>query len=194
MPQNVPPRIDATPLPGVWLVQPRVFQDERGYFFESFNPELAARLDVGEPFVQENVSGSKRNVLRGLHYQIPPRAQGKLVRVVQGEVFDVVADLRAGSPTFGRWHGVRLSVENRLRLWIPPGLAHGFCVLSEFAEFVYSVTAPYSPEHERTIAADDPDLAIAWPVPPRDCIISAKDRAGRSFQEADKPFRYSSAR
>ena len=178
----------ATRLPGVLLLEPRVFGDERGFFFESFN-QRAFDEAVGEhvEFVQDNHSRSSRGVLRGLHYQLPPKAQGKLVRVVAGEVFDVAVDLRAMSPTFGQHVGYCLSAENKRQLWIPPGFAHGFVTLSETAEFLYKTTDYYSPEHERCIRWDDPRLAIDWGfagVPQ----LSARDVAAPGFAEAEKGF------
>lgn len=157
----------ATPLaiPDVVLIEPRVFGDARGFFCESFNQQAfntAIGLDVS--FVQDNHSKSGKNVLRGLHYQLPPKAQGKLVRVIAGEVFDVAVDIRKDSPTFGKWVGEVLSADNRRQLWIPPGFAHGFLVLSDAAEFLYKTTDYYSPTHERSIRWDDPDLAIDWPL------------------------------
>ncbi len=156
-----------TPLaiPDVLLIEPRVFGDERGFFYESFNQQRfneVTGLDL--QFVQDNHSKSAKNVLRGLHYQLSPRAQGKLVRVVAGEVFDVAVDIRKNSPTFGQWVGQHLSADNMRQLWIPPGLAHGFLVLSESAEFLYKTTDYYAPELERGIIWNDPDLAIEWPI------------------------------
>lgn len=177
----------ATPLaelPDVFLLEPRVFGDARGFFFESFNQQLFERqtgLQVN--FVQDNHSRSARHVLRGLHYQIQ-HPQGKLVRVVAGSVLDVVVDIRRTSPTFGRWASVELSADSHRQLWVPPGFAHGFVVLSEFAEFLYKTTDYWYPEHERTIAWDDPDLAIAWPagiVP----ALSAKDQQGVRLADAE---------
>jgi dTDP-4-dehydrorhamnose 3,5-epimerase len=173
-----------TAIPDVVVVEPRVFGDARGYFFESFNRrELEAKLGRALDFVQDNHSMSSRGVLRGLHYQLP-HPQGKLVRVVRGEVFDVAVDLRRGSPTFGRWTAERLSAENRRELWIPEGFAHGFLVLSEQAEFLYKTTDYYTPQHERCIRWDDAVLGIAWPglgAPP---TVSAKDAAGGAFRDA----------
>jgi dTDP-4-dehydrorhamnose 3,5-epimerase len=177
-------KITPLAIPDVLLLEPRVFGDARGFFFESYNRETFRRqtgLDVD--FVQDNHSRSARNVLRGLRYQLPPKAQGKLVRAVAGEVFDVAVDLRGQSPTFGRWVAEVLSAENRKQLWIPPGFAHGFLVLSEYAEFLYKTTDYYAPELERCILWNDPDLAIAWPldgVP----IVSSKDGMGKAFAEA----------
>jgi dTDP-4-dehydrorhamnose 3,5-epimerase len=158
-------KVTPTAIPDVLLIEPKVFSDDRGFFFESFNRQAfreAAGLDVD--FLQDNHSKSAKNVLRGLHYQLPPRAQGKLVRVVQGEVFDVAVDLRKGSKTFGRWVGETLSSENRKQVWIPPGFAHGFLTLSDTAEFLYKTTDYYAPDCERCIRWDDPDIGIDWPL------------------------------
>lgn len=162
-------------IPEVLLLTPKVFGDDRGFFFESFNARQFAELSghAGD-FVQDNHSRSSRGVLRGLHYQLPPKAQGKLVRVVLGEVFDVAVDIRCDSPTFGRWVGARLSAENRQQLWVPPGFAHGFVTLSEYAEFLYKTTDYYDPQLERSIAWNDPDLAIDWPLVEAP-VLSAKD-------------------
>ncbi|GAB6041066.1 dTDP-4-dehydrorhamnose 3,5-epimerase [Endothiovibrio diazotrophicus] len=165
-----------TELPGVRIVEPKVFGDERGFFMESWNRERYLAAGLPGDFVQDNLSCSRRGVLRGLHFQ-NPNAQGKLVYVLQGEVFDVAVDIRRGSPTFGRWVGVLLSSDNRRQLWVPPGLAHGFCVTSETALFAYKVTDRYNPAVEGTVAWDDPDIGIDWPlsVAPE---LSAKDREG----------------
>jgi dTDP-4-dehydrorhamnose 3,5-epimerase len=172
-------------LPEVVLLEPRVFGDARGFFFESYNRTAfreATGLDVD--FVQDNHSRSTRGVLRGLHYQLPPMAQGKLVRVIAGEVFDVAVDVRRASPTFGRWVGARLSAENKRQLWIPAGFAHGFLTLSETAEFLYKTTGYYAPSHERCIAWDDPEVGIDWPE--RDSVqLSAKDREGAALRDAE---------
>ena len=162
----------------VVLLEPKVFGDERGFFFESFNRQAFKEATGLDPdFVQDNHSRSVKGVLRGLHYQLPPKAQGKLVRVVEGEVFDVAVDIRKGSPTFGKWVGEVLSAGNKRQLWIPPGFAHGFLTLSDSAEFLYKTTDYYSPEHERCLRWDDPDLAIAWPLrrPP---LLAARDAQG----------------
>lgn len=174
-------KVTLTAIPDVLVIEPKVFGDARGFFFESYNRKAfkeATGLDVD--FVQDNHSKSVKGVLRGLHYQLPPKTQGKLVRVVQGEVFDVAVDLRKSSATFGRWVGELLTAENRKQLWIPPGFAHGFLTLSATAEFLYKTTDYYSPEHERCICWDDPLIAIAWPLPamPR---VSEKDASGRQF-------------
>ena len=173
-----------TDLPGVLILKPRIFSDDRGFFMESFNRrtwQQATGLDF--EFVQDNHSSSAQGVLRGLHYQVR-RPQGKLVRVVAGEVFDVAVDVRRSSPTFGSWTGVNLSAENKLQIWIPPGFAHGFLVLSEQADFLYKTTDFYMPEHERTIIWNDPDLNISWPptVTPE---LSAKDGAAPLFRDAE---------
>jgi len=170
----------ATELPGVLILEPRVFGDARGFFFESWSQERYAAAGLPERFVQDNVSLSPRGVLRGLHLQWP-NPQGKLVSVLRGEVFDVAVDVRAGSPTFGRWAAARLSDENKRQLWIPPGFAHGFQVVSDDALFSYKCTEYYHPEHEATVAWDDPELAIAWPL--TNPTLSAKDRAGVRLRE-----------
>lgn len=169
----------------VLLIEPKVFGDDRGFFFESFN-QCAFREASGlmVDFVQDNHSRSARNVLRGLHYQIK-QPQGKLVRVVSGEVFDVAVDIRRSSPTFGRWVGEILSAENKKQLWLPPGMAHGFVVLSESAEFLYKTTDYWAPEHERCIAWNDPTLAIKWPALNGAPLLSAKDANGQWFAQAE---------
>ncbi len=176
--------IITTDIPDVLILKPRVFGDDRGFFMESFNRRTwvdATGQDCD--FVQDNHSRSGRGVLRGLHYQIR-QPQGKLVRVVSGEVFDVAVDVRRSSPTFGQWTGARLSAENRLQLWIPPGFAHGFLVLSEAADFLYKATDYYAPEHERTIIWNDPQLGIDWPenILPE---LSDKDAAAPLFMDAE---------
>jgi dTDP-4-dehydrorhamnose 3,5-epimerase len=180
-------KIGHTPLPGVMLVEPKVFGDDRGFFFESFNQRVfMENTGLALNFVQDNHSRSARNVLRGLHYQIK-QPQGKLVRVTTGEVFDVAVDIRRGSPTFGRWFGHILSAENKKQLWIPPDFAHGFLVLSDFAEFLYKTTDYWAPEHERCIRWDDPTLAIDWPLEHGHPALSAKDATGLSLAEAIVP-------
>ncbi len=176
-------RSTPTAIPDVLILEPKVFGDDRGFFYESYNQQAfqaATGLDV--TFVQDNHSKSARNVLRGLHYQVE-QPQGKLVRVVQGEVFDVAVDIRKGSKTFGLWVGQILSAENKKQLWVPPGLAHGFVVLSETAEFLYKTTDYYAPAHERCIAWNDPDLAINWQMQ-GEPLLSAKDAAGVAFRDA----------
>ncbi len=173
-----------TEIPDVIVVEPRVFGDARGFFFESYNRK-AFEEAVGRSveFVQDNHSSSARGVLRGLHYQLP-HPQGKLVRVVRGEVFDVAVDLRRGSATFGRWTGEVLSAENKRQLWIPEGFAHGFLTVSEQAEFLYKTTDYWHPEHERCIRGDDPELGIDWPLRGGAPAVSAKDAAGVRFSDA----------
>lgn len=177
--------VTPTAIPEVLLIEPKVFGDERGFFFESFNQKVFQEAAALEPaFVQDNHSRSVKNVLRGLHYQLPPKAQGKLVRVVEGEVFDVAVDIRKSSKTFGQWIGQVLSAENKLQLWIPPGFAHGFAVLSDSAEFLYKTTDYYAPELERCIAWNDPSIGIRWPdgLQPQ---LSAKDQLGVPFAQAE---------
>jgi dTDP-4-dehydrorhamnose 3,5-epimerase len=173
-----------TTIPGVLIIEPKVFGDERGFFFESYNERKFAELTgIKTEFVQDNHSRSAKNVLRGLHYQIK-QSQGKLVRVVAGEVFDVALDIRKSSPTFGQWTGFTLSAENRRMAWIPPGFAHGFVVLSDYAEFLYKTTDYWSPEHERCIIWNDPSLAIDWQIS-ENPQLSAKDSAGRLLVDAE---------
>ena len=176
----------ATELPDVLLLKPRVFADERGLFFESFNARaFAAATGLSVNFVQDNQSRSARQVLRGLHYQLPPAAQGKLVRVISGEIFDVAVDLRQSSPTFGRWTGQVLSAENRLQIWIPAGFAHGFLTVSASAEVLYKTTAYYDPASERALIWNDPELQIAWPLQEKP-LLSTKDSQGAQFNMAEK--------
>jgi len=170
-------------IPEVKVIEPKVFGDERGFFFESFNKRTLATFGVDADFVQDNHSRSARNVLRGLHYQIS-HAQGKLVRVVAGEVLDVALDMRRSSTTFGRWVSFVLSAENKRMVWVPPGFAHGFVVRSDYAEFLYKTTDYYAPEHERAVRWDDPDLCIDWQIAAAP-ILSAKDRAAPSFRDAE---------
>ena len=174
-----------TKIPDVFVIEPRVFGDERGFFFESFN-EKAFNAATGNslPFVQDNHSKSVRGVLRGLHYQLPPKAQGKLVRVVQGEVFDVAVDIRKDSPTYGQWVAEILSADNKKQLWIPPGFAHGFLTLSDTAEFLYKTTDYWSPEHERAIIWNDTTLNIDWPLNGVMPQLAAKDAAAMAFSVA----------
>lgn len=177
-------RVTPTVIPDVLMVEPRVFGDERGFFFESWNRREFERNGIGCDFVQDNHSKSARGILRGLHYQTE-HAQGKLVRVIAGEVFDVAVDLRRSSPSFGRWVGAYLSAENRHMLWIPAGFAHGFYVTSESAEFVYKCTDYYFPEHEIALRWDDPQLGIDWPlIAGEKPLLSAKDARGLSFADA----------
>lgn len=176
-------KVTPTAIPEVMILEPKVFGDDRGFFFESYSQRAfreVTGLDV--EFVQDNHSKSARNVLRGLHYQVD-HAQGKLVRVVQGAVFDVAVDIRRSSPTFGKYVGVELSAENKRQLWVPAGFAHGFLVLTETAEFLYKTTDFYYPEHERCIAWNDPEIGIAWPIG-ESPVLSAKDAKGASLREA----------
>ncbi len=180
----MPYQVTPTTLPEVLILEPKVFGDERGFFFESYNQrDFAQATGLQVAFVQDNHSRSAKNVLRGLHYQVQ-QPQGKLVRVVQGEVFDVAVDLRKKSKTFGQWVGEILSAENKRQLWIPAGFAHGFVVLSDTAEFLYKTTDYYAPAHERCIRWDDPAIGIRWPIaaPP---ILAAKDAAGKPLAEAE---------
>lgn len=164
--------VDTTPLLGVLVVTPRVFGDARGFFLETFHAERYAASGIKGPFVQDNWSRSAKNILRGLHFQ-NPNAQGKLVGVVRGAVFDVAVDVRVGSPTFGKWFGLELTEGNKKQLWIPPGFAHGFCSLADETDFFYKCTAFYSPESEKTILWNDPSIGIDWPV--SSPILSPKD-------------------
>jgi dTDP-4-dehydrorhamnose 3,5-epimerase len=178
-------RTIATSLADALVLEPEVFGDARGFFFESFNARRFGEImGTATHFVQDNHSRSAKGVLRGLHYQIR-QPQGKLVRVVAGEVFDVAVDLRRSSPTFGKWYGHRLSAENKLQLWIPAGFAHGFLVLSDSADFLYKTTDYWAPEHERCIAWNDADLAIDWPLDGVVPQISAKDARGAAFADAE---------
>ncbi|WP_349571869.1 dTDP-4-dehydrorhamnose 3,5-epimerase [Azotobacter salinestris] len=173
-----------TEIPDVLIIEPKVFGDERGFFFESFNARRFAELSGIDPhFVQDNHSRSVKGVLRGLHYQIR-QPQGKLVRVVAGEVWDVAVDLRRSSPTFGKWVGVTLSAENKRQLWIPEGFAHGFVVVSEAAEFLYKTTDYWAPEYERSIIWNDPTLDLPWPLE-GEPSLSAKDRQGVPLEQAE---------
>lgn len=173
-----------TALPGVKLIEPRVFGDDRGFFVESWNARAFADAGIDAAFVQDNHSRSARHVLRGLHYQIV-EPQGKLVRVVSGTVFDVAVDLRRSSPHFGRWTGALLSAENKHSFWVPPGFAHGFVVLSDTADFLYKCTTFYAPEHERSLAWDDPALGIDWRIDGALPILSAKDAAAPRLADAE---------
>ena len=173
-----------TEIPDVLIIEPKVFGDARGFFYESFNQKVwREKTGIDAVFVQDNHSRSARNVLRGLHYQIR-QPQGKLVRAIRGAVFDVAVDLRRKSPTFGRWVGTELSEENCRQLWIPVGFAHGFLVLSDVAEFLYKTTDYWAPEFERTIIWNDPDLAVAWPLQ-GEPVLSAKDAKGIAFKDAE---------
>lgn len=178
-------KVIPTAIPDVLLIEPKVFGDARGFFFESYNREVfkeATGLNID--FVQDNHSRSTKGVLRGLHYQLPPKSQGKLVRVVQGEVFDVAVDIRKGSITFGRWVGEHLSAENKRQLWIPPGFAHGFLTMSDTAEFLYKTTDYYAPQLDRCIRWDEPAIGIEWPHQEKP-MVSMKDAAGCELENAE---------
>ncbi|MBC7218168.1 MAG: dTDP-4-dehydrorhamnose 3,5-epimerase [Candidatus Caldatribacterium sp.] len=185
----MPFRFERLEIPEVILIEPQVFHDERGFFMETYRYSTFAAFGIKENFVQDNHSRSVRGVLRGLHYQNPPKAQGKLVRVVVGEIFDVAVDIRKGSPTYGRWVGVKLSAENRKMLYIPAGFAHGFCVLSDVAEVVYKVTEEYAPECEAGIIWNDPEIGITWPI--ENPIVSPKDARWPPLEKAVNRFTYS---
>jgi dTDP-4-dehydrorhamnose 3,5-epimerase len=180
-------KVTATAIPDVLVLEPKVFGDNRGFFYESFNQEAfnkATGLDV--QFVQDNHSRSAQGVLRGLHYQLPPFAQGKLVRCTRGAVWDVAVDIRKSSATFGQWVGAELTEDNHKQFWIPPGFAHGFIVLSDSADFLYKTTAYYAPTHDRCIAWDDPDVGIDWPSIATQPSLSAKDQQGLALRDAEK--------
>jgi dTDP-4-dehydrorhamnose 3,5-epimerase len=182
----MPYQVTTTSIDGVLVLQPKVFGDARGFFFESFNArEFAQATGLDVAFVQDNHSKSAKGVLRGLHYQVQ-HAQGKLVRVTQGSVFDVVVDIRKGSPTFGQWFGQELSAENKKQMWIPAGLAHGFLVTSESAEFLYKTTDYYHPEHERSLLWSDSSVGIEWPLHLLDAapLLAAKDEAAQTFEQS----------
>ena len=176
-------KVIPTAIPDVLILEPKVFGDERGFFFESFNKRALEDCGIRAEFVQDNHSRSAKNVLRGLHYQIK-QPQGKLVRVVVGEVFDVAVDLRRSSPTFGQWVGANLSASNKRMLWVPAGFGHGFLVLSQYAEFLYKTTDYYAPEHERCIIWNDPEIAIEWPVA-SEPVLSSKDKSGYALKQAE---------
>jgi len=174
-----------TQIPELFILEPRLFGDDRGFFMETYRAEEFARSGIPYSFVQDNHSGSHQGILRGLHYQIR-QPQGKLIRVVAGEVFDVAVDIRPGSPTFGKSEGLVLSAKNRLQLWVPPGFAHGFYVISEWAEVVYKATDYYAPQWERGLRWNDPALKIPWPIPPGcEPILSVKDAQAKLLAEAD---------
>lgn len=175
-------------IPGLIIIEPQVFHDGRGFFMECYKHSEFASHGINNYFIQDNYSSSKKGVIRGLHYQNPPKAQGKLVRVIAGEIFDVAVDIRKGSPTYGRWVGVILSSDNKKMFYIPPGFAHGFCVLSNKAEVFYKTTSEYSPQHEAGIVWNDPDIGIIWPV--TEPIVSLKDASLPSLRDAENKFVY----
>lgn len=176
------------PLDGVVIIEPRIFGDHRGFFFESYNQRAFHEAGLTMEFVQDNISRSSRGTLRGLHYQLAPHAQGKLVRVTEGEVFDVAVDIRRDSPGFGRWFGYRLSAENKHAMYVPAGFAHGFVALSEYAEFHYKCTDLYAPEADRGIVWNDPAIGIEWPEEVDPDLISEKDRAAPTLADAEINF------
>lgn len=178
-------KVTGTDIEGLLILEPKVFGDERGFFLESYNQKtFDAVLGLEVRFLQDNHSRSARGVLRGLHYQLPPHAQGKLVRVTQGSVFDVAVDMRRSSPSFGRWVGVELSGQNHRQLWLPPGLAHGFLVTSDSADFLYKTTEYYAPQAERCVRWNDPAIAISWPALGLSPLLSAKDAAAPLLADA----------
>ena len=173
-------KVEKTKLPGVVIIHPRVFEDDRGFFMESFNQATFAQAGLADQFCQDNHSKSEKGVLRGLHYQYP-QWQGKLVRVISGEIYDVAVDIRKDSPSFSKWIGVTLSADNKQQLYVPPGYAHGFCVTSEHAEVVYKCTALYKPEDDAGIRWDDPQIGISWPI--RNPLVSDKDQVAPLLSE-----------
>ncbi len=177
-------KVIETPLPGVLILEPRVFADARGFFLESYNEKVMTQLGIRDRFVQDNHSYSRRNVIRGLHYQTCCHPQGKLVRIITGEILDIAVDVRRSSPTFGKWHGVILRGETQRMLWIPRGFAHGFRVLSENAHVLYKTTDFYYPECERTLAWNDPEVGIDWQLDGA-AILSAKDEQGSTLRESE---------
>ncbi|MEJ5199675.1 MAG: dTDP-4-dehydrorhamnose 3,5-epimerase [Anaerolineae bacterium] len=183
-------QVETTALPGVLIITPRVFVDARGFFYESYNQEAFRRHGIETVFVQDNHSKSVKGTLRGLHFQLPPAAQVKLVRVVRGAIWDVAVDIRRGSPTFGQWVAVELSADNYRQMYVPIGFAHGFCVLSDEAEVLYKTSHVYDPARERSIVWNDPALGIAWPI--GEPLLSARDRAAGTLADylAETPFEY----
>lgn len=187
--------IEELPLPGAFVLTPKRFGDERGFFSETFSARAFEEVAPGVTFIQDNHSLSRDvGVLRGLHFQLPPHAQGKLVRVPKGRVVDVIVDLRIGSPTYGQHASVELSSDNWKQLWVPAGFAHAFCTLEPDTEFCYKVTSFYAPESDSGLAFDDPDLAIEWPFPPEDLILSDKDKKLARFRDFKSPFLYEETR
>jgi dTDP-4-dehydrorhamnose 3,5-epimerase len=183
-------KIIETPIPGLLVIEPRVFADERGYFFESFNQNKFVENNLVSNYIQDNESKSHYGVIRGLHYQLAPYAQTKLIRVVRGTVYDVAVDLRQGSPTFGKWHGIIVSASNKRQFYIPKGFAHGFSVLSEYAIFSYKCDDFYNPQAERGIRFDDPSLNIDWMLPKELQVISGKDHVHPFFADAEMNFKF----
>lgn len=187
-------KVEPLPIPDVKLITPSIFTDERGFFSETFNMKALASAGISQTFVQDNHSLSgPTGVVRGLHFQVPPHAQAKLVRVVRGAIFDVAVDIRHGSPTFGQHVTCILSASNWSQLWVPMGFAHGFCTLEPDTEVIYKVTDYYAPESDRGLRWDDPELAIAWPISAGDAILSPKDKTHPTFAESPAHFRYEAA-
>ena len=178
--------IITTKIPDLYIIKPKVFKDHRGYFFESYNKEAFLKVGIDQNFIQDNESKSGKGVLRGLHFQKPPFAQGKLVRVIKGAVLDVAVDLRKSSPTYGQWESIELSEENKLMFWVPPGFAHGFVTLADDTVFFYKCTNVYNKESEASIIWNDPDLNIDWGV--ENPTLSEKDKSGPFFKDFDSPF------
>ena len=181
-------RIIETPIPGLLIIEPRVFADERGYFFESYNESNFEKLGLVHRFVQDNESKSQRGVIRGLHYQLEPYAQTKLIRVIRGTVYDVAVDLRKGSPTFGQWYGLEVSATNKKQFYIPKGFAHGFSVISKYAIFSYKCDNFYNPASERGIRYDDPALGIDWRITEAEAVVSEKDLHNPGLADAEMNF------
>lgn len=177
-------KVTETPLKGLFILQPKVFEDKRGYFFESYNAKTLKRFGLESNFVQDNQSKSSYGVIRGLHYQIKPYSQTKLVRVVEGTIFDVALDIRKNSPTYGQWYGIELSATNKKQLWIPKGFAHGFSVLSDTAIVFYKCDDFYQPESERSISVFDTDLNIDWKIPAQKALVSDKDKQNSNFKDS----------
>lgn len=181
-------KVIETPLAGMVILEPKVFGDHRGFFMETYNEEVFRNHGLTETFVQDNMSRSKKGTLRGMHYQLAPHAQGKLVRVTYGEVFDAGVDLRRSSPTYGKWFGLHLTGENKKALYVPPGFAHGFLVLSDEAEFHYKCTSLYAPKFDRGMRWNDPKVGIEWPMDPDPEMLSEKDRTAPLFEDAESNF------
>ncbi len=184
----MPFRFKRLEIPDLILIEPVVFEDKRGFFMESYKYSEFAKNGINVSFVQDNHSFSKKGVIRGLHYQNPPKAQGKLVRAIRGEIFDVAVDIRKGSPTYGKWVSVILSEENKRMLYIPPGFAHGFCTISEYADVLYKTTEEYAPDYDAGIRWDDPEIGIEWPI--KDPLLSDKDLSLPLLKDAWNEFYY----
>ena len=183
-------RIQDTEIPGLKIIHPKVFEDDRGYFFESYNEDLYRSNGINLRWVQDNQSKSKYGVIRGLHYQLNPFAQSKLIRVLQGKIYDIALDIRQGSPTFGKWFGLEISSDNKVQFLIPDGFAHGFSVLSNEAIVLYKSNNPYNPDSERGITYNDPELKINWKIPYKRALISGKDKVLPLFSDAEMNFKF----